>query len=318
MSSGALRLVLGDEELLASRAVAAVVAASRAADPETVVETFSAAEMTIGDLLGAVSPALFGGRRVVVIRDGQDAGKDLAAAILSYVAAPEPDITVVVTHLGGAKGKAFADGLRAAGATETAVAKLKPWDLPAFVKDEIRRLGGRCGDGAAEALISAVGTSLRELAMACQQLVADTDGRVDTATVARYYRGRAEVSGYTISDAVMCGDLPGALEALRWAQITGVDPVVIAAALSDGVRTMSRVASARGNARQLAATLGLPWKKVERFQQASRAWSPEALGTAMRIVGVCNVDARGGVEDRDYAMERAVFDLVALRGSARS
>jgi hypothetical protein len=35
----------------------------------------------------------------------------------------------------------------------------------------------------------------------------------------------------------------------------------------------------------------------------------------MRIIGTCNVDVRGGVEDRGYALERAVMELVALRGS---
>ncbi len=317
MTPGAPRLVLGDEELLVARAVAATIAEARVANPDAMVEEFHAGEMSVGDLMGAVSPALFGGQRVVVILGGQDARKELAAALLSYAAAPEPDVTLVLTHAGGAKGKALADGLRDAGARVTNAAKLtRHRDRVEFVREEIRRLGGKCGDEAAEGLIAAVGTDLRELAAACQQLVADTDGRIDSATVARYYRGRAEVSGYSVADAVMVGNLPAALEALRWALLVGVDPVPIADALADGVRTVSRVASAgRGNAYQVASTLGMPQWKVERAQRQARGWSPDSLTHAMRIAAVCNADVKGGVEDRGYALERAVFDLVSVRGS---
>ena len=175
----------------------------------------------------------------------------------------------MVLHLGGAKGKAFADGLRAAGATVVPAAKLKGHrERVAFVRDEIRRAGGKCTDDAAEALIAAVGNDLRELAAACSQLVADTDGRIGAETVSRYYRGRVEVSGFTVADATMVGDVPAALEALRWALHVGVDPVPIADALADGVRTVARVAAAgRGDPYQLASSLGMPAWKIESAQQ---------------------------------------------------
>src|SRR5262249_22717596 len=212
--SGAPRLVLGDEELLVARGVAAALADARVADPDASMEEFAAADMTVSELLAALSPSLFGGGRVVVVRDAQDAKKDLAAAILSYAASPEPDIVLVVTHAGGAKGKPLADGLREAGASVVNAAKLtKARERVDFLRDESRKLGGKATDEAAEALVSAVGNDLRELASACSQLVADTGGRIDPATVARYYRGRAAVSGFTVADAAMVGDLPGALEA---------------------------------------------------------------------------------------------------------
>ena len=316
MSERRLRLVLGDDEFLAERAVTAVVEAARAANPAAEVEQQAAGEMSPGDLMAAVSPSLFGGERVVVIRDGQDARKDLAAAILAYVAAPEPNVTLVVTHAGGAKGKALADGLRTAGATVVAVPTPKYQDRNAFVREEVRRLGGRCTEAAVDALMAAVGSSTRELAAACQQLVADTGGRVEVADVNRYYRGRAEVNGYTVSDAAMSGDLPAALDALRWALNVGVDPVPIADALADGVRTAARVAAAgRGDPKQLAGPLGMHWFKVKKAQGWLSGWSPDGLAKAMSVIGTCNVDVRGGVEDRAYALESAIMMLVGLRGA---
>ncbi|MEU3455946.1 DNA polymerase III subunit delta [Micromonospora sp. NPDC006766] len=313
-------LVLGDEELLATRAVTEAVARARSVDPEVDVRDYQAASLTVGEIAEMLSPSLFGGHRVLVLRSGQDARKDLVAALLAYAKNPDPDVQLVVLHLGGAKGKAFADGLRAAGATVVPAAKLKGHrDRVAFVRDEIRRSGGKCTEDAAEALIAAVGTDLRELAAASSQLVADTDGRIGADTVARYYRGRVEVTGFAVADATMVGDVPAALEALRWALHVGVDPVPIADALADGVRTVARVASAgRGSPYQLASSLGMPAWKIERAQRQCRGWSPEALVEAMRVAAECNAAVKGGADDRAYALERAVFAVAAARqGGAR-
>ena len=313
-------LVLGDEELLATRAVTEAVARAREVDPDVDVREYQAGTLTVGEIAEMLSPSLFGGRRVLVLRSGQDARKDLSTALLAYAKNPDPDVQLVVLHLGGAKGKAFADGLRAAGATVVPAMKLKgDRERAAFVRDEIRRNGGKCTPDAADALVAAVGNDMRELAAACSQLLADTDGRISADTVARYYRGRAEVTGFTVADATMVGDVPGALEALRWALHVGVDPVPIADALADGVRTVARVAAAgRGSPFQLAKTLGMPAWKIEKAQVRARGWTPEGLVEAMRVAAECNAAVKGGADDRAYALERAVFSGAAARqGGAR-
>jgi DNA polymerase-3 subunit delta len=313
-----LCLVSGDEDLLVERAIANVIAVARASDPETDVRELAAGAFNPGELDEVLSPSLFGGRRVLVLRDGQDAKKELVAALLRYAAEPDPEVSLVVTHPGGAKGKAFADGLRDAGATVVAAARLtRHRERVDFVRDELQRLGGRCTEQAAEALLVAVGNDMRELAAACSQLIADTDGRITPETVARYYRGRAEVSGFTVADAAMVGDIPAALEALRWALQVGVDPVPIADALADGVRTVARVAAAgRGNPYQLASALGMPAWKIERAQRQARGWTPEGLVDAMHAAAECNAAVKGGSDDRGYALEAAVFAVSAARSQA--
>ena len=308
-------LVLGDEELLVTRAVSDTASRVRAADPAAEIRQFEASALLSGELAEMLSPSLFGGRRVAVIRGGQDARKELVAVVLDYAKAPDPDVTLVVTHAGGAKGKAFADGLQKAGAAVISAFKIsKHRERLDFVTGEFRRLGGKCSADAAEALIEAVGNDLRELAAACSQLTADTGGRIDLATVARYYRGRAEVSGFTVADAAVAGDIAGALEALRWALHTGVDPVPIADALADGVRTVARVAAAgRGNAYQLASGLGMPAWKIEKAQRQARGWTPDGLVKAMRVAAECNAAVKGGSEDRGYALERTILEFARAR-----
>jgi DNA polymerase III subunit delta len=313
-------LVLGDEELLATRAVAEVVEAARNEDTLATINEFQGGDLLPGELAAALSPSLFGGRPVVVVYNGQDAKKDLVAAVVDYAARPDPGTTLVVCHAGGAKGKAFADALNAAGAQIVPAAKLtRHAERADFVRGEVRRLGGRCSGEAAEALLEAVGNDLRDLAAACSQLVADTDGRIDPAVVRRYYKGRAEVSGFTVADAAVAGDVPAALEALRWALATGVDPVPIADALADGVRTIARVASAGrggGSAYQLASRLGMPAWKIEKAQRTARGWSPDGLVDAMAAAALCNAEVKGGSDDRGYALERAVLAVAAARGGA--
>jgi DNA polymerase III subunit delta len=316
-----LVLVLGDEELLAARAVTATVEAARAADPGADVRDYEAGQLAAGEVAEMLSPSLFGGRRVIAIRSGQDARKDLITALVAYAKSPDPEVTLVVTHVGGAKGKALADGLKSAGATVVPAAKLKnDRERTAFVRDEFKRNGGRCDETAASALIQAVGNDLREIAAACSQLLADTDGKITPAVVARYYKGHAEVSGFAVADAAMIGDVPAALEALRWALHVGVDPVPIADAIADGVRTIARVASAgRGNPYQMASSLGMPAWKIQKAQERARGWTPEGLVDAMRAAADCNAAVKGGSEDRGYALEQAVFAVARARstGGAR-
>jgi len=101
-----LLLVQGDEELLAARAITAAVDAARAADPGADVREYEAGALSAGEVAEMLSPSLFGGQRVLVIRSGQDARKDLVAALLAYAKNPDPEVSLIVAHVGGAKGKA--------------------------------------------------------------------------------------------------------------------------------------------------------------------------------------------------------------------
>lgn len=316
----AVRLVLGDEELLVSRAIGEIASTVRAADPHADVREYDGRELSGGELAEMTSPSLFGGCRVNVIRNAQDVKKPMVAILLEYAASPVPDVCLVVVHAGGAKGKALADGLRKSGAEVVSAARItRHRERVGFVGGEIRRLGGRCPEAAAEALITAVGSDLRELAAACAQLVADIGGTVSVESIQRYYRGRAEVSGFTVADAAVAGDTARALESLRWALAVGVDPVPIADALADGVRTVARVASAgRGNPYQLASALGMPAWKVEKAQRTARGWTARGLAQAMHAAAEVNAAVKGGSDDRAYALERAVLAVVQARDLAAS
>src|SRR6478672_5693309 len=310
-----LVLVTGDEMLLVDRAVSRATAAARRIDPGVERRDATASGLAAGEFWDLVAPSLFAEPRLVVIRGAQEAAKDLASALAAYCADQVDGVTLLVQHAGGARNKALVDTMTRAGATVVVCNKItKAAERIDFVRSEIRRAGGATTPDAVAALIDAVGFDLRELASAASQLVADTNGMVDDSAVRRYHRGRAEVTGFTIADAAMAGDLPAALESLRWAFGVGVAPVLIADALADGVRTVAKVSGAPpGNSYALAAQLGMqPWK-VDKARKTARGWSSVGLVTGTAVVAELNASVKGAAADPEYALEKAVIDLVDAR-----
>ena len=309
-------LIVGEEELLADRAISEIVAAVRTNDPEIEVVELSPATMEPGRLAELTSPSLFGGGKVLVVRSAQDLGKDLATELTAYAKSPADDIVLIVVHGGGVKGKALLDGLGKAGARKLSYPKItRPGDRIQFVRAEVRRAGGSITEGAARTLLDAVGTDLRELASACSQLVFDTPGAIDDAAVARYHRGRAEVTGFAVADRAVEGNLADALEQLRWALSTGVAPVLITSALAQGVRSLAKVGGAPRNLRgaALAKELGMPPWKVDRVRGQLRGWSPGGVAHALSVVATTDEQVKGGGADAAYALEKAVNEIVAAR-----
>ncbi len=310
-------LIVGDEELLVERAIGDVVASVRADDPDMEVIDLAPGGLEPGRISELTSPSLFGGGKVLVIRSAQDLGKDLTAEVLKYAKNPADEVVLVAVHPGGAKGKALVDGLTKLKARKVSCPKVaKVGERVDFVRAEIRRAGGKISADGARGLIDAVGNDLRELAAACSQLVADTGGKIDDAAVARYYRGRAEVSGFTVADKAIEGQLAEALEQLRWALATGVAPVLIVSALAQGVRGLAKVGGAPRGARgaALAKELGMPPWKIDRVQRQLRGWSGDGVARALAAVAAADEQVKGGAADPAYALEKTVAQIVAARG----
>ena len=314
-------LVVGEEEFLIDRTVRELVTAARAAfaaagDDGGDLHDVEASALTPGELTSLTSPSLFGGGCVVIVRGAQNAGKDVAAELTRYAAAPAPDVALVLTHAGGVKGKALVTELTKAGARVVECPKLTRHSERAdFVKAEFRRAGRAADETAVRTLLDAVGSDLRELASAVDQLASDTEGRISAAVVAQYYRGRAEATGFSVADHAVEGRLDEAIEQLRWALATGVSPVLINSALAQGVRLLGRVgAASRGmNANALAAEVGAPPWKIDRVRQQLRGWHPDGVARALQAVAEADAQVKGEGTSPGYALERAIRRIVAYR-----
>ena len=310
-----LHLILGGEELLVDRAVAAIIRAARACagTDDVPVDHLRAGDVSTNELAELLSPSLFADERVVVLEAADEAGKDAAALIDSAAADLPPGTVLVVVHSGGGRAKALAAQLRERGAHIHQCAKIaKAGERAAFVRAEFRALNIKADDETVGALLDAVGSDIRELASACSQLVADTGGAVDANAVRRYHSGKAEVTGFDIADKAVVGDIAGSTEALRWAMSRGVAHVLIADALAEAVHTIARVRPLSGGAHRLAGELGMPPWRIEKAQKQARRWTPDRIATAIRLVASLNADVKGAAADPNYALENTVRKVAQL------
>jgi len=295
-----LHLVLGDEELLVERAVAAVLrqARKRAGTDDVPVDRLRAGEVSTSELAELLSPSLFADERVVVLEAAAEAGKDAVSLIAVAAADLPPGTMLIVVHSGGGRAKALADQLKNLGAQVHPCARItRASERADFVRHEFRALKVKVSDDTVTAVLDAVGSDIRELAAVCSQLVADTDGTVDAAAVRRYHSGKAEVKGFDIADKAVVGDVAGAAEALRWAMMRGEPQVVLADALAEAVHTIARVAPMSGDPYRLAAELGMPPWRVQKAQKQARRWSRASVAEAMRLVATLKTVAPQVTED---------------------
>ncbi len=323
-------VIVGEEELLVERAVRATiteaakvlsteadVAATGLAGSD--VHDVRAADLSPGELTALAAPSLFGSGCVIVVRSAQDAAKEVAAELARRVATPEADVLLVITHSGGGRNKALLASLSGAGVRRIDCPPVKRFgERLDFLRGEFGRAGRKADEAGLVTLLDAVGNDLRELAAACSQLAADTTGVVTQEVVSRYYRGRAEATGFTVADRTIEGKLAEALEQLRWALSTGVSPVLISSALAQGVRALGRVgaASRTQRAETLAGELGMPPWKIEQVRRQLRGgWSAQGVARAHAAAAQADAEVKGEGASAGYALERAITEIVASRSA---
>lgn len=314
-----LVLISGPEQVLAERALAETIAALREGHPDLEVVRLQAATYQPGQLALEASPSLFGGDKVVALLDLDEAVDDAQVDVLAFLDTPQDGVTLVVTHKGGARGKKVLDALRGGGARVLDAPALKSdRDKADFAMHEFRRARRKATGEAVQALVDAVGKDVRELASACQQLIADTEGLIDDTVVMRYHGGKVEATGFRVADAAVAGQTAEALRLVRHAVSVGVDPVPIVAVLAQQLRQLIRVGAAgRGRSADLARELGLaPWQ-VDKARRALAGWSADGLGRALQAVAAADFEVKGGGRDPVYAVERAVLTVCREHAASR-
>ncbi|QGN59324.1 DNA polymerase III subunit delta [Nostocoides sp. HKS02] len=310
-----LVLISGPEVVLVERALTATVDELRHAAPDLDVVRLTAATYDAGSLTMHASPSLFGGEKCLVVEDLDEASDELQDDLLAFLAAPEPDVTLVVTHKAGQRGKKVLDTLKKQGARVLEAPAIKTdRDKTDFAMHEFRRARRKATPDAVRALIEAVGKDVRELAAACSQLVADTTGVIDEQLVARYHGGKVEATGFRVADAAVAGNPGEALRLLRHAIATGVDPVPIVAVLAQQLRQLVKVGSAgRGRSADIARDLGMaPWQ-VDKARRGLSGWGPEGLADSIQAVALADFEVKGGGRDPVYAVERAILTITEAR-----
>ncbi|MFC7402275.1 DNA polymerase III subunit delta [Citricoccus sp. GCM10030269] len=301
-----LMLLKGPEDFIATRVTDRVRTVLREQDPGLEVHRLEAGEYEAGQLSMLASPSLFGEAKILQIDGLQEMTEAFLVDCLDYVRAPADDVTLILRHTGGNRGKKLLDAVTEAGVLVECQPISSEADKTDFVVGEFRSRGRSIDPEAVRSLLDAAGGSLADLAAACQQLAEDTEGTVTTEMVDRYYGGRVEATAFKVADAAIEGRAGPATALLRHALATGVSAPAITGALALKTRQIARIVDARIGQGQLAGVLGMaPWQ-ARRVSETVRFWNPATIAAAIEWVAQADAEAKGQAKDADYAVEKAV------------
>jgi DNA polymerase-3 subunit delta len=267
----------------------------------------------IANALGTGS--LFDAGRLVLIRDADDAKEPSLSAIARWAEDPTPDtrLVLLVSTPQGAKrvAKALGDV-----AEIRAPDDVPPWEAPGWVAKRARALGRKMTGDAAKALVEALGTDLRELATALDQLIASTpdDAPIDVARVTAQFRG-IESRIHEFVDALFDRDRGQAMRRLRALLANDEPPILIVASIASQLRILAMLStSERRQAAAVAKELGMREGQVKRAMRRSRNFSPDEIRRAYRLVA--DADLAFKSEDDDPLVLELLVDEIA--GPARA
>lgn len=221
--------------------------------------------------------------RLVILRSCDHLVKAMSEALVSYLAAPSPDTVCLIV----------ADALARNTRLYKAVAKIdakavidcsakKRWELPAYVQGMASRHGVSISSAAAEELVARAGESTRMLDTQLKKLAAMTgSSSIELADVERYVVRTAEIKPWDFLDAVSARDVARALELYRL--LPPKSEVRLLSLLLTRVRELivAKALDERGQARELASTLGVKDWQVKNHVRWSRLFSMDELVGAL-------------------------------------
>ena len=222
--------------------------------------------------------------RLVILRSCDHLVKAMSDALVSYLAAPSPDTVCLIV----------ADALARNTRLYKAVAKIdakavidcsakKRWELPPYVQGMASRHGVSISSAAAEELVARAGESTRMLDIQLKKLAAMTgSSSIELADVERYVVRTAEIKPWDFLDAVSARDVARAFELYRL--LPPKSEVRLLSLLLTRVRELivAKALDERGQARELASTLGVKDWQVKNHVRWSRLFSMDELVDALR------------------------------------
>jgi DNA polymerase-3 subunit delta len=285
------------------------IRAEESTDPLSEAE-FDAKAETAAVIEALTTSSLLGGRRLVIVREADSLVKETAEALTAYLEQPSADSILVLIASGRTKLDPIAKKIGAVVGLDPP----KGRRLASWVRERGRSHGLKIDDRAAWALIDSVGSDLRELDGALEQLSTSLgkDARIGPAEVRAAFPRLADERIYVFTDAIGERKLPVAMVALRRLLDQGEEPLVIFGALAAHIRRLLRIRRQVGSGpRAVADALGMPEWRAERMLRQARAYKEEELIDAMETLAGADVDIKGEFPSPEGALERAVVRIVA-------
>lgn len=308
-------LLKGSEDYLAARALDRIKHALRQQHAELEYTRLDVSEAAVGELPALASPSLFGEPRLILAEDLASTSDAFLTDALVYLEQPaEDDVTLVIRHTGGNRGKKLLDALAKKAVVVDCAPVKSDADKLDFLRQEFKAANRTIHPDAVRALAAAAGGTLSDLGSAAQQLLRDVSGDVTAEHVDRYFGGRVEASAFKVADAAFEGRGEAAVRLYRHAVATGVSPIAVTAALARKGRQIAALVDHRGRPDQLASALGAaPWQ-LKQTSEVARRWAPRAAAEAVEAIARADAEAKGAARTPEYSVERAISAIAAAAG----
>ncbi|MDP2313712.1 MAG: DNA polymerase III subunit delta [Pseudomonadota bacterium] len=263
----------------------------------------------------AATAPMMAARRLVVIRQVQDANAALLDAVLAYVGAPCPTTVLVLSgeKFPGATG-GMDRGLRITNAVKKVgiVVKLdgEGIDPIAFAMARVKERGARIERDAAALLVEFVGGEL-SLVVADSEKCADFVGEggiVTRAVVEEVCASTAEADVWALTDAIVARDADRGLATLHHLLEDGEAPHKLLASVAWQLRQVLALQdAARRGLSDREANIRMPPQKLRMIREvvAKRPVSPSAMLEELAAVNRAMNSSRAG--------DRRIFEAFVLR-----
>jgi DNA polymerase III subunit delta len=274
-SRGPVTLLWGEDAYL-------VREAAREALGDLEASEVDAADWQGGELQDLATPSLFGEPRGLLITDARSLRKDSLDEIARYLAAPDPDATLVIACVVAERGKVpvglqkIVEPVGTVRKVDVARKELEPW-LVARAKDH----GIDLAIPGARALVEVLGPEPGALVAAVEQLQ-DVYGaaRIGPREVAQQFRGLGEQKTWDLCDRAFGKDLPGAIRSLRSIEEAGDEAIMVLGGIAARLRDLLKVRALpdRMPPAEVAKAAGLRFDwQARRYQHQARNFSLEQL-----------------------------------------
>jgi len=275
----------------------------------------------------ARTASLFGGRRLVILKDAQLLRPTEQDKLVAYLSAPVPTTSLVVVVRGAepttrdpkqakaAKAaKKFLKAVEAGGGVVVTCPRPKARDLPRLAEQVLADADLRADRNGLYALVEAIGEDLGALWQAVEKLrlFKGGQGTVSAADVAEVVADTRTQSVFDLTDAVAEGDLVRALKGVRRLVRDGESPLAVLGHLVRHFRNLARVQAlaARGLAADaIRRELGLHPFVVKKSIQQSRRFQPAGLARRLKLLTEADRDLKGGAVPDPLALEVLVRSL---------
>lgn len=228
------------------------------------------------------SVSLFGDRQAVVVSDAHHLTASEGEALAELVAGADPDAVVCILVAAGRLPAPLAKALSAAGAEKHEIKAVREKDAAGWLANECRRRRLRIDADGRAALLAAFGTDLQSINGALDQLESG-GGPLDAASLASRFRNRPDEPMWHYLDAVLGGDVGGALRRLE-DFLTHGHPLQLLAGLERDARRRA-VAVEEPSPQAFADRIGgrADWR-VQRDHERARALGPDRIEAELAAI----------------------------------